>query len=311
MLQPASLKSLPYYPVTAGVAAASVAATLLWWTNHNVDWFFMDERVWTRWEIWRAFTATLPHVNFFHLAFNIYWLWAFGTVVENVYGHLKFAAIILLFALGSMLAEFALLSGGVGLSGVGYGLWGLLWALDRNDPRFAGAMDNRTSKLFLAWFVICIVLTVTGVMAVANIAHGAGALMGALLGLTISARGKEKLSSAAALTALLLLIAAGTFFWPQINFSSTAEAEMERAGVDALESGELMKATRLLEVASTMRRAQARTWYNLGVAYQRRRQYQDAYAAFERAARISGGNPEYRDAARDMKAAAAWERGKP
>ena len=292
MLQSPSLKSLPYYPVTAGVAAASVAVTVLWWTGHNVDWFFMDAGVWTRGELWRALTSTLPHVNFFHLAFNIYWLWAFGTVVERVYGHLRFAAIIVLFAFASSLAEFAILGGGVGRSGVGYGLWGLLWALDRNDARFAGAMDNQTSKLFVGWFFLCIVLTVTGVMPVANIAHGAGAVMGWLLGLAASAEGRAKLLSRAGLAAFIVLISALTVFWPSVNLSRSAEAQIEHAGVDALESGEYVKATKLLEAATRMTRAQARTWYNLGVAYQRRKQYDAAYAAFDHAAQLSGGDSE-------------------
>ena len=35
---------------------------------------FMAGEVSTRWELWRALTSTLPHVNVFHLVFDLYWL---------------------------------------------------------------------------------------------------------------------------------------------------------------------------------------------------------------------------------------------
>ena len=71
-------------------------------------------------------------------------------------------------------AEQALFYGGVGLSGVVYGLFGLLWVLSRRDSRFRDAMDRQTVQLMVAWFFLCIVLTITGAWKVANVAHGAG-----------------------------------------------------------------------------------------------------------------------------------------
>ena len=82
------------------------------------------------------------------LAFNIYWLWVFGTLVEQVYGHLKTAAFIVLFALGSGSLEFALARGGVGLSGVGYGLFGLLWGLLSHDVVFPGCHGWENNSAF-------------------------------------------------------------------------------------------------------------------------------------------------------------------
>ncbi len=183
MLKPPSLRSIPRYPVTAAVAIFAIVVTGLWWSGESIEAFFMDVRVWERWELWRAFTSTLPHANFIHLAFNLYWLWVFGAVLENVYGHLRFAGIVLLLALASGLAEFSIFYGGVGLSGVGYGLWGMLWVLERRDARFAGTVDSQTSRTFVIWFFICIGLTVAEILPVGNVAHGAGAVMGALLGL--------------------------------------------------------------------------------------------------------------------------------
>ena len=45
----------------------------------------MDCRAW-KGQPWRLVTSALPHVDLLHLAFNLYWLWAFGTTVEGVFG---------------------------------------------------------------------------------------------------------------------------------------------------------------------------------------------------------------------------------
>src|SRR5690349_1416906 len=111
MLKPPSLKELPHYPVTASVSLAAIAATAAWWAGWDIEPIATDEPVWTKWELWRALTAILPHVSIFHLAFNLYWFWVFGALLEKVYGHLKLAVIIVVLAFGSSLAEFALLEG--------------------------------------------------------------------------------------------------------------------------------------------------------------------------------------------------------
>ena len=93
--------------MVSGLAAAAVTATVAWWYGWNIDPFVMDARFWPR-EPWRLVTCTLPHANIFHLAFNVYWFWVFGTLVEEVYGHLSTLLILVMFAAGSSAAEFAL-----------------------------------------------------------------------------------------------------------------------------------------------------------------------------------------------------------
>ena len=302
MLQPPSLTSLLRYPVTVSLAAIALAVTGLWWSGGDIDWLVMNGQVWAKWELWRALTCTLPHVNIFHLAFNLYWLWLFGTLIERVYGHLRFAGIVFLLALGSSMAEFSLLYGGVGLSGVGYGLWGLLWVLEQRDARFAGTVDRQTTLTFVAWFFLCIALTVTDVMPVANVAHGVGAGLGALVGLASSSQGALKWKSRAGLAVTLLLVAAGsTVLWPWINQSKYAEPEVERAGVEALQRGDNANAKRLLEISVRMNGAPARAWFNLGIAYQRLGLHADALAAYEHAARMPDATSDVRKTAQIMK----------
>jgi len=301
MLSPPSLKNVLYYPVTSSVSLAAIVLTLMWWSGQPVDELAMNYLVWDKWQLWRVLPATLLHVNFFHLAFNLYWTWTFGALVERIFGHLRCAGIFLLLAAGSMLAEFAVLSGGVGLSGVGYGLWGMLWVLEKRDSRFTDAVDQRTSQMFAGWFFLCILLTVTGVMPVANVAHGVGALMGAMLGLAICGTQMEKWKSIAGLAAVMLMVVLGsTVLWPLANFSKSAEAEIEQAGLKALDHNDAAHAVKLLESATKMKHAPARAWYNLGVACQHAGKYPDAIRAFEHAGGMPDASADMREAAKDF-----------
>jgi membrane associated rhomboid family serine protease len=293
MLSPPSLKYVPFYPVTAGLAAAAIAVSAMWWTGHDISGLVMDRSVWDGGQIWRGLSATLPHVNFIHLAFNLYWLWTFGALLERVYGHLWCAAIYSFLALGSMLGDFAVLNGGVGLSGVGYGLWGMLMMLERHDPRFADAVDARTNQTFAVWFLLCIVLTVTHIMPVANVAHGLGAVLGILLGLAIAGDRVVLWKCRAGLVGLTLLILLGaTVFWPRVNLSRDAAPEIESAALAALRHGDVPRGVRLLQIAAHKQGASAHIWYNLGVARFRAGDLDHALTAFRHAAQMPDADPE-------------------
>jgi len=121
---------LPKYPVTAGTVLLAIGVTIAWWSKVDISPLFETAMI-RRGEIWRLFTSAFPHTGILHLAFNVYWIWVFGTLAEEVYGHLKTAALLALFAFGSGSFEFALAAGGVGLSGVGYGLFGLFGSFPR------------------------------------------------------------------------------------------------------------------------------------------------------------------------------------
>ena len=105
-------------------------------------------------EPWRLVSSMLPHGSLFHLAFNLYWVWLFGTLLEERLGSVAAAGIVALTAAGSAAAEYALFYGGIGLSGVVYGLFGLLQVLKTRDPRFLGVLDQGTVNLLVAWFFI-------------------------------------------------------------------------------------------------------------------------------------------------------------
>ena len=266
------------------MSVAAIIVTLQWWSGQSIDMLRMDGRVWEKWQLWRALTSTLPHVNFMHLAFNLYWFWTFGTLLERAYGPVRFAGIVLLLAFGSMLAEFTFLYGGVGLSGVGYGLWGMIWVLEKRDPRFADAVDRQTSLTFVVWFFICIATTLANIMPVANIAHGAGACLGALLGLSITGRGKSRWLGMTGTALMIALVVAGsTVLWPRVNLTEESEAYVENKGIVRAEHGDPKGALLYLETAVTMHHTRAGAWYNLGLAYQELGRNKEALAAYDHA----------------------------
>jgi len=187
MRQPPKWTEFLKYPVTAGTGLLAIGVTLAWWAKIDVT-PLLESLMVRRGEVWRLVTSIFPHLGALHLIFNLYWLWVFGTLVEEIYGHFKTAGLFLLFAIGPNTLEYAFSNGGVGLSGVGYGLFGLLWILSRRDERFREAIDGKTIQLFVVWFFICVVLTLTNVMSVGNIAHGAGAVLGILTACAITMR---------------------------------------------------------------------------------------------------------------------------
>jgi membrane associated rhomboid family serine protease len=202
-------------PVTVIAALAAVAATFLYAGNRAAAVRYLtanEDAVWQG-EVWRFFTTVFPHVNLMHLVFNLYWLWRFGQVVEAWMGSIRFAGFFVLAAVGPVAADFLVSQGGIGLSGVGYALFGLLYAL-RHDKGFAAEqMQPGVVQLFVGWFFVCIVLTYTDVMPVANVAHGAGAVLAWLIGQSILLRQKLLLLSGICLLTSGLVLATQYMPW--------------------------------------------------------------------------------------------------
>lgn len=237
-----------------------------------------------RGELWRLVTSIFPHVDVLHLIFNLYWLWVFGSLVEQVYGHFKTAALVLLFAVGPNAFEYAFSSGGVGLSGVGYGLFGLLWILSKRDERFRGAVDQRTIQLFVIWFFFCIFATATNLMRVGNVAHGAGGIFGILTGFAVTMQ-KRRIPITAGIGLLL-----GVSFWAatigrsKVNFSAYASYDECKRGYDAMRSNHSEESLKWLQMAASYRANPASCVTDLGYTYQIMGKNRQALAEYRKAA---------------------------
>ncbi len=144
-----------------------------------------------RW--WQTVTHMFMHGGFWHIFFNMYTLWIFGSVLENMWGTRKFLTFFFVTGLGAALLHLGVTSlevsatkyivPCVGASGAIYGLllgYGMLFP------------DNILTLIFppislkAKWFVIIFAVIelatgLTGSDGVAHFAHLGGMLFGLLL----------------------------------------------------------------------------------------------------------------------------------
>jgi membrane associated rhomboid family serine protease len=208
-------------PVTLLLAAVIIAIELVctfdpgrrevYYTGWKLG---MLSPVWSG-ELWRPFTTTLLHGFLIHAAFNVYWLATFGRVLEPYFGSGRYLLVLALLAGSSTMCSFLASNlntpldaqaTGVGLSGVVYGLFGILWIGQSYRRDFTEVCGPEVVQLFIAWFLFCIVLTYLEVLPVDNIAHGAGCAIGVLYGLALFEPARRWLwRSAAVLVTLVCL----------------------------------------------------------------------------------------------------------
>jgi GlpG protein len=139
------------------------------------------------WELWRLITPIFLHMGIMHLVFNMLWLYDLGSSLETRYGTPRYAAIIVIITILSVLAQslapttwgpFSGTWDHGGMSGVVYGLLGFIWVRMRMDPS-AGLFLHPTTMMFMVgWLFFCVFLTQAGTLPVANLAHAAGLLVG-------------------------------------------------------------------------------------------------------------------------------------
>jgi len=285
----------PRYPVVAGTILLAVGITLAWWAKVDISILFETAYI-RRGQLWRLVTNIFPHLDILHLVFNVWWLWIFGTKVESALGHAKTALLVLLLAVGSGSFDFAFAHGGVGLSGVGYGFFGLLWVLSKNDARFQNALEPRTTSLFVGWFFLCIFTTVTGIYPVANVAHGAGAVFGAIVAYAVSAPRYRLFFITATGLLFAFGVVAATFLRPYVNLTHTEGYEEGRWGYDALLAKRDHEAIRWLRDAVRYQPKTHELWYDLGIAYQRVGDTTAAMKAYRKARELAPTDQQYADA---------------
>ena len=137
---------------------------------------------------WALITTAFVHVQPIHLIFNLYWLWYLGGAFERHFGPLKWLIFVLSAAWVSSGIQLYSGTGGIGMYGVGYALFGFGWMARPRIPEFARIVNDKTVMTFLGWGILCIVTTYLGIMNIANLAHLGGLVFGVVLGYAYSAR---------------------------------------------------------------------------------------------------------------------------
>lgn len=210
--------------------------------------------------IWGLVTMAFVHVEPLHLIFNLYWLYILGGTFERKFG----SGLFLLFVLGSAFVssglEFATGNLGIGLSGVGYALFGFGFATRHRCAEFARLVTDQVAFLFLGWGVFCVVATMFHWMNVANVAHIAGFALGVTIGGAVTnPKLRPLLGSVSALLALASIV---PLFWNPLSLDWTAE-QAYRAHV----KHDYARAARLYQRALQLGGDEAWAWNNLAQIY--------------------------------------------
>ncbi|GAB3849650.1 rhomboid family intramembrane serine protease [Nesterenkonia populi] len=121
---------------TAQTTGANVTGYLSYAPAHTSQWLM---------EPWRMLTSAVLHspANVMHIGFNMLALWIVGRVIEPAIGRLRYAALLVLSALGGSVAVLWLTEPNVptvGASGAVFGLFGSLFILMRSSGAESGGV---------------------------------------------------------------------------------------------------------------------------------------------------------------------------
>jgi rhomboid protease GluP len=161
---------------------------------------------------WALISSAFVHVALWHLAFNLYWLWALGSDMERAIGSLRYGAFVIGSAFVSSGCELAMSAEtGIGASGVLYAIFGFMWLAKDRYPQFKEMVDSRTIAIFTIWLLGCIAATLAKVVPIANAAHVSGLAFGAGVAAAFVLRWRRRmvLAGIGVLTAIALV----SLFW--------------------------------------------------------------------------------------------------
>ncbi len=191
-------------PVTLVLIVASVVVTALTWfgnTNEGLqDWITItriEETATTiawepglpevrRGQVWRLVTPIFLHLGILHILFNMWWLNDLGSLVEKRRSSGLLVAVVLVSAVASNLAQYAVAGPNFGgMSGIVYALAGFIWIRGRLDPGSGLHLARPALVILLVWFALCW----TGFVGpIANTAHTVGLVVGMAWGFLSSGR---------------------------------------------------------------------------------------------------------------------------
>ena len=208
----------------------SVLTSLLYFNpdwHHLMNYIFIDrtgKEMFThvgRGEIWRLISPVFLHFGMLHIFFNCLWMKDLGSLVELGMGHARFLVFALIAGITSNILQYYV--GGPnfgGLSGIVYGLLGLVVCMKSFDQNFPFGLPKMDMILMCVWYVLCLVGTFGPI---ANMAHGGGLLIGVVYGVYYGAFKKRQhikkaLSFVAGAACLLIFTAGVEYVKMQGNF---------------------------------------------------------------------------------------------
>jgi membrane associated rhomboid family serine protease len=146
-------------------------------------------------EWWRIFTSAFIHLGPIHLAFNMFVLYQYGSLVERMYGPIEYGIIYLLCAAGGSVLTILVdpLQSAAGASGAIFGLVGLLFVVSRRHHAVLGR-EARMMVAGIGGFVVYLLIFTFLVPGISWTGHIGGLLVGAVLGFFLPPTGVATLS---------------------------------------------------------------------------------------------------------------------
>jgi membrane associated rhomboid family serine protease len=140
-------------------------------------------------EWWRIFTSAFLHLGLLHLAFNMYALWLFGPIMEQLYGHLEYAVLYLLCAAGGSVLTIiaAPASSAAGASGAIFGLFGLAFVVSRRRHLLLGPQARAILSQAGGLLLINLLITFS-IPQISWTGHVGGLVVGVVIGLLLAPR---------------------------------------------------------------------------------------------------------------------------
>jgi membrane associated rhomboid family serine protease len=138
-------------------------------------------------EWYRLVTSMFLHLGIVHLAFNMYALYLFGPLLEQLYGHLDYLVIYFLCGIGGgvMTILFAPNSSAVGASGAIFGLFGVAFMVSRRRHLLLGPQARAVLSQVGALLLVNLVFTFA-IPGISWTGHIGGLLVGGLIGLLLA-----------------------------------------------------------------------------------------------------------------------------
>jgi membrane associated rhomboid family serine protease len=160
-------------------------------------------------DIWRLFTAMFLHANLYHILFNAWALWIFGTMVERDFGTGRFVTVYLVTGLLASATSYAFgpeAAVGVGASGAIFGVFGAFVAYNYRRRHLALASAN------LRWATTLLLINVLFAFSFGTIdwrAHLGGFVAGLAAGFVAEGWGSRQQRALVTIAGFAALVLAG------------------------------------------------------------------------------------------------------
>ena len=147
-------------------------------------------------EWWRIFTSAFLHLGLLHIAFNMYALYLFGPILEQMYGHIEYFVMYMLCAAGGSVLTILVdpNQSAAGASGAIFGLFGLAFVVTRRHH----VATTQQARALLSQVGTLLVINLVITFAVPGISwtgHVGGLVVGGVIGFLLPPQHVETIAT--------------------------------------------------------------------------------------------------------------------